>query len=231
MRTEISKRIIRYLQRQVKLQAKQVTIIDNTCPRVQRVHELVRSASNRGMDIIIVGNANHPEVVGTIGWITTDVIVIKSIEEATHIIPQRTFSQNGVCMVAQTTYNKERYEEIYRYCLQFITNIEVHYTICDATLERQNEIRLLSQNADGVIIIGGKTSSNVNKLFTIASERCNYVQLIERSDEIDYTKIISLKKVIVASGASTPDWIIEEVINKLEEKCDEAKTDFSLTRL
>lgn len=214
-----------------KLQAKKVEVIDKTCPRVKKVHELVKNASDRGLDIVLIGNPNHPEVIGTVGWINTKVFVIKDIADAMRIVPQASFSQSGICMVAQTTYNKEKYEEIYRYFLQFDIHIEYNNTICNATAERQNEIRLLSKEVDGFIIIGGKASSNVSKLYKIASEVCSNTQLIENADEMDFSKIATLDKVVIASGASTPQRTINEVIEKIEKICEELKIDFILRRL
>lgn len=195
-------------------------IIDKTCPKVKKVHDIVADASERGLDIIVVGTPNHPEIVGTIGWSRTKTVLLHDISDAKRIIPDTKFSENGVCMVAQTTHNEKVYQEIYNYCTEFIPNIEFHNTICNATANRQNEIRELAKTCGAVIVVGGKTSSNVTKLYEIASEYCSNTQHVEAAAEIDVDRLKGVSTLVISTGASTPDDSIQSAIQVLQNYCD-----------
>lgn len=195
-------------------------VIDKTCPKVKKVHDIVVDASRRGLDIIVVGTPNHPEIVGTIGWSSTKTVLVYNLEDAKKIIPNTDFSRKGVCMVAQTTYNKRIYEEIYTYCSKIIPNIEFHNTICNATANRQYEIRELAKKSDAILVIGGKTSSNVTKLYEIASEYCHNTQHVETAEQIDVDKLANVDTLVIASGASTPEDSIQKAIQVVKGYCD-----------
>lgn len=196
-------------------------IIDKTCPRVKNVHEIVSDASNRGFDIIVVGTPNHSEVIGIMGWSKTRTVLLHDMDDAKRIIPNTRFSEKGVCMVAQTTHNKKKYEEIYRYCASFIPNIEFNETICGSTADRQSEMRKLASKCDAVIVVGGKASSNVTKLHEIAAEYCSNTQHVETAAEIDIGALKGVENLVISSGASTPDNSIQEVIRLVSHYCDE----------
>ncbi|HCC07217.1 MAG TPA: 4-hydroxy-3-methylbut-2-enyl diphosphate reductase [Clostridiales bacterium] len=201
------------------LRRKNIEVIDKTCPKVKKVHDIVEAASEKGLDILIVGNSNHPEIVGIVGWSSTKVVVIKDLEDAKDKIPATKFSENGVCIVVQTTFNSKNLEGIYEYCNQHIPNIEFHNTICNATANRQDEIRELAQKVEFVIIVGGKTSSNSIKLYEIASDYCNYTQHIETEDEIDFSIVDKVSSITLSSGSSTPDSSINATVAAIQEYC------------
>lgn len=203
-----------------ELYQRNIKIIDKTCPKVKRVHDIVANASERGLDIIVVGTPNHPEIIGTIGWSKTNTVLLHDINDAKRIIPDMKFSENGVCMVAQTTHNKKTYQEIYDYCAKFIPNIEFYNTICDATANRQNEIRELAKTCDAIIVVGGKTSSNVTKLYEIASEYCANTQHVEAAVEIKVDRLKGVDTLVISTGASTPEDSIQDAIQVVQHYCD-----------
>lgn len=203
-----------------QLARQNLKIIDKTCPRVKHVHDIVADASRRGLDIIVIGTPNHPEIIATVGWSKTKTVLLHDMDDAKKIIPDTKFSEKGVCMVAQTTHNEKAYQEIYNYCTGFIPNIEFHNTICNATASRQNEIRELARICDAVIVVGGKSSSNVTKLYEIASEYCANTQHVETADEIDTARLCATDTVVISTGASTPDSSTKEAIQVLKNYCN-----------
>lgn len=213
------------------LTKRNVEIIDKTCPKVKKVHEIVQDASARGLDVIIVGNPKHPEIIGTSGWSHSDPIIIEDIEWAEKIIPQAKISSKGVCMVAQTTYNVKSYNEIYQYCSALMNKIEFHNTICNDTVDRQQEVRELAQKVDCVVIIGGKASSNSTKLYAIAREYCKNTQYIETESEINLSGIQNSSSIAICSGASTPQSSINATIESIKTYCKEHNMYFELIQV
>jgi 4-hydroxy-3-methylbut-2-enyl diphosphate reductase len=207
-------------------------VIDMTCPKVKKVQMLAANASERGLDIILVGSPpDHPEVVGILGWAKTKIILVQNSDEAKAIIPNTVFTAKGVCLLAQTTHNREEYEEIKEYCATIIPNIEFHDTVCDATEKRQGEIRHLVKSCDGVIVVGGRMSSNVSKLYEIASEYCTNVQHVESAKELDLTKLNGVSRLIVVGGASTPGTSIDEIVLAVKDYCVVRKYPFDVQYL
>lgn len=187
-------------------------IIDKTCPKVKRVHNIVSKSHKENKKIIIVGNPSHPEIIGINGWCNCLATIIKNIDHAKEIIsslnPSDTF-----CMVSQTTFNYEKYLEIYKFLIKYLKNIEFYNTICNDTSNRQKEIINLSKKVDMVIIVGGKNSSNSTKLFEIAKENCKYAQHIETKNDLDFSKLDLISTFAICSGASTPIESIKMVID------------------
>ncbi|MCL2187813.1 MAG: 4-hydroxy-3-methylbut-2-enyl diphosphate reductase [Defluviitaleaceae bacterium] len=201
-------------------QARGLTVIDMTCPHVKKIHAVVAYASTRGLDVIVCGTPNHPETLGIISRVTTQRLIVKDVDEAKKVIPAIHFSPLGVCLVAQTTHNKETYEKLHHFLANECPNmplLEPHNTICEATAFRQNELRELAQTADACIIVGGKNSSNVTKLYEIASEYCVNTRHIESAEELDASEIKNARTVIVTGGASTPNDAVHTVVEKLKE--------------
>jgi len=202
----------------VKTAERGIEAVDMTCHHVKKIHAIVTYASARGMDVIVCGTHGHPEVQGHISRVTTKVVVVQDLEEARRIIPALAFSKDGVCLVAQTTYNKRTYEEIHTFLANECKNmpfLEPHNTICDATALRQDEIRELAKTADACIIVGGKNSSNVTKLYEIAREYCARTQHIESADQLNHDLYIGAETVVIAGGASTPNESVQEVARKV----------------
>ena len=184
-------------------------IVDATCPFVLKIHRLVEEYSTKGHQIIIVGNETHPEVQGIRGWIQGDqVSVIATKEDAENFSLN---SNNSISIVSQTTFNYNKFQELVEIIMKKGYDINVLNTICNATEERQTEARKIAKESDAMIVIGGKSSSNTQKLFEICKKECANTYYIQTSSDMDYTKLKSINNVGITAGASTPNKIIEEV--------------------
>ena len=193
--------------------AKNMEIVDTTCPFVKKIHDIVKDFSHRGYKIIIVGNANHPEIIGINGWCNNEAIVINKLEEIDDI----TFDPTQIyCVVSQTTDNLESFDKIVQKLKTKINNLTVKNTICFATKERQISAIDLAREVDCMVVIGGKHSSNTQKLVNICKDLVPTFS-VETKEELEKEKFAGFKVAGVTAGASTPDWIIEEVINYLKE--------------
>lgn len=194
-------------------ESKNMDIVDTTCPFVKKIHDIVNEFSNKGYKIIIVGNSTHPEIIGINGWCDNEAIIINREEEIDNI----TFNDNDLyCVVSQTTANLESFDKIVSKLKSKIKDLTVNNTICFATKERQLSATDLAKEVDCMIVIGGKHSSNTQKLVNICK---NIVPTfsIETKGELEKSKLEKFKVAGVTAGASTPDWIIEEVIEYLKE--------------
>lgn len=196
-----------------ELKNRNVIIHDATCPFVKRIHNLVREKHAEGCTIIIVGDRNHPEIIGINGWCGNKAYVVSSTEEVEDL-PDFT---NYVCVVAQTTMRPEKYNEIYDFIKKKFANTLKFDTICNATEVRQREAREISGTVDIMIVIGGKNSSNTQKLYEICSEKCPLTYKIETVAELPPLDIKNINTIGITAGASTPDWVIKEVIETMEE--------------
>lgn len=197
-----------------KLKANNIEVIDATCVKVKKIHKIVEECKNNGNDIIIVGDKNHPEVLGILGWCNNEASVISSPEELLKINIEK---DKKYCMVSQTTFNTDIFQEILKTINENnFSNIEIYNTICDATRKRQEACVELASRCDVMLIIGGKNSSNTKKLYELSKKVCPNTFLIENYKEIPYNYIDKNTIVGVSAGASAPDWIIEEVIKMLE---------------
>jgi len=196
-----------------ELKNRNVIIHDATCPFVKRIHNLVREKHAEGCTIIIVGDRNHPEIIGINGWCGNKAYVVSSTEEVEDL-PDFT---NCVCVVAQTTMRPEKYNEIYDFIKKKFANTLKFDTICNATEVRQREAREISGTVDIMIVIGGKNSSNTQKLYEICSEKCPLTYKIETVAELPPLDIKNINTIGITAGASTPDWVIKEVIETMEE--------------
>ncbi len=187
-------------------------VIDTTCIFVKRVHKIVEKHSAEGYQIVIIGNAKHPEVVGISGW-CNHAIIINSLDEAKQIN-----SSKPLCVVAQTTLNDDLYHKIADYFKSTYQDVLLYKTICAATRLRQEEAREIARKVDFMIVIGGKNSSNTKKLYDISKKICKNAQLIQNFNQIDVKLLQKYVNIGIVAGASTPDWIIGEVIQKLNIK-------------
>lgn len=193
--------------------SKNMDIVDTTCPFVKKIHDIVSEFSQKGYEIIIVGNATHPEIMGINGWCNNEAIVINSEEE----IDTLSFSSNHkYCVVSQTTANLEFFDKIVKKLESKIDNLTVKNTICFATKERQLSATDLAKEVDCMIVIGGKHSSNTQKLVNICKDIVPTFS-IETKDELDKNILKKFTVAGITAGASTPDWIINEVIEYLKE--------------
>ena len=187
---------------------KHIRYADATCPFVRKIHKLVEKHSREGRRIVIVGNDHHPEVEGIKGWCLTPPIVISTTEEAGNL----PISQSEpICVVSQTTFNYNKFKDIVEILEKKRYDRIVLNTICSATEERQEEAVRLASQVDAMIVIGGKTSSNTQKLFEICSNSCENTYYIQTLVDLDIKPFQSFRHVGITAGASTPNKIIEEV--------------------
>ena len=186
--------------------------VDATCPFVKRIHKVVEKESAAGKQIVIIGSAVHPEVMGIMGWSSTPAIVIETEEEAENFTAPEGME---ICVVSQTTFNYIKFNKIVEKLLKKDYNVSVVNTICNATEERQTEAREIAREADVMIVIGGKHSSNTRKLYEICARECEHTYFIQTLADLKLEELPnkSVGLVGITAGASTPNNIIEEVQN------------------
>ncbi|HHV28886.1 bifunctional 4-hydroxy-3-methylbut-2-enyl diphosphate reductase/30S ribosomal protein S1 [Acetivibrio mesophilus] len=204
-----------------KILDKGLILEDATCPYVKKIHNLVKEKCEEGYKIIIVGDKNHPEVIGINGWCNNKAYIADTVEDL-EILDE---SDEKICVVAQTTITKEKWVEITTALKKKFENILEFDTICSATSKRQNEAEEISKHVDMMVIIGGKSSSNTQKLYDICKKHCNLTYKIETSGDLPPVDIKKIKKIGISAGASTPDWVIEEVIKTMSELNKQGKVD------
>ena len=180
-------------------------MVDATCPFVKKIHNIVLDESNNGKTIIIIGNDNHPEVEGIKGWVNG---VIGTCEEAEKFTLS---SEKKACIVSQTTFNHNKFKYLVEIIRKKGYDITVVNTICNATHVRQVEAQKISSNVDGMIVIGGKNSSNTQKLYDICRNECKNTFYVQTVKDLNLHELKSLKSIGITAGASTPKNIIEEV--------------------
>lgn len=188
-------------------------IYDATCPYVKKIQNKVSTYASKGYNIIIVGDASHPEVIGINGWCDYQAVIIDDIEQVNPL----ELSQNPICVVAQTTFNLKKWDDISAAISMKFSDVRVYNTICLATEQRQNSCLELAKKVDYMIVIGGKHSSNTLKLAEICSKYAP-TKHIETKDDLNGDELIGKQVVGITAGASTPDWIIQSVILKIENE-------------
>ena len=184
-------------------------IVDATCPFVKKIHNIVREESEKGKKIVIIGNDNHPEVEGIKGWVLGDAIVINCEEDAKKLDVS---DGSGICIVSQTTFNYNKFKYLVEIINKKGYDINVVNTICNATHVRQVEAKEIASKVDAMIVIGGKSSSNTQKLYDICKCECSNTYYIQTIKDLDLCNVESLKTIGITAGASTPKNIIEEVV-------------------
>ena len=181
--------------------------VDATCPFVKRIHNIVEKESKK-QQVVIIGNAGHPEVEGIMGWCHTPAEVVKSAEEAENF---RFDGQKSLCIVSQTTFNYNKFKELVEIFQKRGYNVNVVNTICNATEVRQTEAAQIAAEVDVMIVIGGRHSSNTQKLYEICREKCKATYFIQRLEDLHLELSETAVLVGITAGASTPNNIIEEV--------------------
>ena len=192
-----------------------LNLADATCPFVKKIHRIVRREGENGREIVIIGNANHPEVEGIRGWCVSKVTVIGTEEEAEEFEPN---SDTGVCVVSQTTFNYKKFQDLVEKISKTRYDILVLNTICNATQERQVEAARIASQVDAMIVIGGRHSSNTQKLYEICLKECKDTFYIQTLGDLDPDSVSSVRSVGITAGASTPKKIIEEVHTRMAEQ-------------
>ena len=191
-----------------RLKEKNIRIVDATCPFVSKIHHIVKEKYNEGYHIVVIGNAKHPEVEGVCGWCGNSADVIGSVEEAGKY---SNYKDKKLCVVSQTTFNYKKFQDIVDILVKKSYDIVVMNTICNATEERQTEAGTIARQSDAMLVIGGKHSSNTQKLFEICKRVCPDTYFIQTLDDLDLKKLQSFRSVGITAGASTPNNIIKEV--------------------
>lgn len=197
------------------LEGNGVEIVDATCPFVKKIHNIVAEQSAAGRQVIIVGDEKHPEVQGIKGWGNEETKVIDSFEgfEELAISPDV-----QLCLVAQTTFNYNKFQELVEKISRTSYDINVLNTICNATQERQVEAKKVASQVDVMLVIGGKHSSNTQKLYEICQKECKNTYYIQTLGDLNPECISSACNVGITAGASTPNNIIEEVHTNVRVK-------------
>ena len=219
------------IPKQIYEEAKEkgIELIDYTCPKVLKIHEIAEEYANKGYYIFLLGNKKHPEIIGTLSYCGENKFVIEKEDDTIKAL--ETFEKTGIqklLVISQTTYSLEKFyiiEEIIKNEIPKNIELVVKNTICQATEIRQKETEEMAKKVDSMIVIGGKNSSNTKKLYEIAKQYCKTVLLIENETELEINKLQSTDTVGIMAGASTPKESIEKVIEKLKtffvEFCDE----------
>ena len=195
-----------------------IEIADATCPFVAKIHRIVSKYNDDSTIILIAGDATHQEVKGIIGHINVPYFVFKDAEELENILKNNeNFAEKTVIAVSQTTFHAKIWDQCQKILKKVCTNPIIFDTICNATSLRQQEAQQLAQSSDGMVVIGGRHSSNTAKLFAVCSAHCSKTVLVETAAEIQPALFKDCSRVGVVAGASTPAGIIKEVIKTMSE--------------
>lgn len=193
------------------LHERQVNVVDATCPYVTKPQQICEEMSAQGYDIVIFGDESHPEIKGVKSYANNHVYVVNSSDEIDALR-----LREKVATVAQTTRKIEDYQQIVGKLMSSHKEVRVFNTICNATFDNQDAVRKLSQEADVMIIIGGKNSSNTKQLHSIAKDYCSDSYHIESQDDLQKNWFTDKNFCGISAGASTPDWIIDDVVAKIK---------------
>ncbi|MCD7845144.1 MAG: bifunctional 4-hydroxy-3-methylbut-2-enyl diphosphate reductase/30S ribosomal protein S1 [Oscillospiraceae bacterium] len=200
-----------------RLEEKDCQIIDATCPKVARIHQIVAQASAQGRQVVIFGEPSHPEVRGITGW-CRGAAVVPDLAAFRQWAEQVSLPQDAELTVAfQTTSNKENSEQNINSLKKVYTKAQFFDTICEATSIRQNEARRLSGESSAMVVVGGLHSANSVHLAEICRQRCDTVLFVQNADELEPDALSGFETVGITAGASTPSWIIKEVVSKMNE--------------
>ena len=190
-------------------------VVDATCPFVKKIHAIVSVQSGKGKTVVIIGNPEHPEVMGIRGWGDENTYAVENIEQFINLGLKK---DKEIIIVAQTTFNHKKFQEIIDKISLLGYDVRCFNTICNATQERQAEAKNIASNVDAMIVIGDKKSSNTGKLVEICQEECKNTVFIQTLEDLDYGALLSVDSVGITAGASTPKHIIEEVQNIVRSK-------------
>lgn len=194
------------------LKEKNVELVDATCPYVTKPQKICEKMSKEGYDIVIFGDANHPEVKGVKSYASGNVHVVLNVEDLKKID-----LSSKVALVSQTTKKVDEFTKIVGFLVRYVKEVRVFNTICNATFDNQDAARKLAKKSDIMIVIGGKNSSNTKQLLTISKEFCKDSYLIENEKELENRWFEGKNKCGITAGASTPDWIIDKIVAKISK--------------
>ena len=196
-------------------------IIDATCPFVKKIHNIVMDECGKGHTVIIIGDGKHPEVKGIIGWCMSEPVVIGTEEEAEKFVQSCLNGEykpsENISIVSQTTFNYRKFHNVVDIIRNKLYNVTAYKTICNATSVRQREAQEIASKVDAMIVIGGRNSSNTQKLYEISKKECENTYYIQTLVDLDLTTFESVSRVGITAGASTPNKLIKEVHGRMDE--------------
>lgn len=199
--------------------AKGITLIDLTCPKVLKIHDQVKDFSNNNYFIFLLGVKNHPETIGTFSFCGDNSYLIESDADIDSAISALKASNlTDIFIISQTTYSISLFDSItekLKNVLGDSYNIVIEKSICGATNTRQSETKEIASKVDLMIIIGGKSSSNTQKLYEVSKENCKNSILIQTKDDLDINYVKQFENIGIMAGASTPDYVINDVYNAI----------------
>ena len=198
-------------ERQHRLDKTGATIVDATCPKVKKVQAIIGRCAKKGSHVVIVGDEDHAEVKGLLGFAGKNSTVIQSEHEVTTLPLGR-----KVCVVAQTTQSKETFLHLAEKIKEKFPDAEIFDTICEANRNRQEELKTLCHSVGAIIVVGGKGSANTKRLAEIAESKGAPTFFVENEEELRLDELKPYNEVGVIGGASTPDWVLQQVVDKLE---------------
>ena len=207
---------------------KGLELVDATCPFVRKIHKIAAEESEKGNQVVIIGNGRHPEVVGIKGWCHFDPVIIEGVDDLETL---EAFREKKLSIVSQTTFNYKKFKELVEIISEKGYDISVFNTICNATEERQLEARKIASDVDAMIVIGGKHSSNTQKLYEISKKECPNTLFIQTLQDLDLEELNTVERVGITAGASTPKKIIKEVHVRMTEKTFEQLLEESLVTI
>ncbi len=205
-------------ERRTHLKEKGLKIVDATCPHVGGIQGIVKKHTHEGYSIVIVGERGHPEVIGLLGFTQGRGYLIDADEDIERV-PQ--LPPDKVCIVAQSTQSRARLHEVTDKVRQIYPNALMFDTLCDVTADRQDEVLEMAKEVDLMIVVGGKNSGNTQRMAELSREAGVHTFHIETEDEISASDVQGRKVIGLTAGASTPDWMIKRVYQKLEEFAQE----------
>ncbi len=196
-------------------EAQGLHIIDATCPFVTNAQKYARQLVDEGYQVVMVGDRHHPESQSVLGHAGGEILVTEEFEEIKKMMNK--FSKKRIGIISQTTQTYGKFSEIVVKCLQICEEVKVFNTICYATEDRQTEAQGMAEKVEAMVVVGGKNSANTTHLADICREKGIRVYHIETAKEIEEGWFSGIQKVGVTAGASTPDWIINEVVEHLKK--------------
>ena len=196
-------------------------IIDATCPFVKKIHNIVMDECKKDHTVIIIGDKKHPEVKGIMGWCMSEPVVIGTEEEAEKFVQSCLNGEykpsENISIVSQTTFNYRKFNNVVDIIRNKLYNVTAYKTICNATSVRQREAQEIASKVDAMIVIGGRNSSNTQKLYEISKKECENTYYIQTLVDLDLTTFESVSRVGITAGASTPNKLIKEVHGRMDE--------------
>lgn len=194
-----------------ELKENNVNVVDATCPYVTKPQEIAQEMSEAGYSVVIFGDEAHPEIKGVKSYATHGALVVTCPKDLLDLK-----LREKIALIAQTTRKVEDYMEVANYLIPRYKEVRVFNTICNATFENQEAVLKISKKADVMLVIGGKNSSNTKQLFSISHDNCKDSYHIEDENDLDYSWFEGKEFCGISAGASTPDWIIQNVVNAIE---------------